>query len=157
MMDIKRTKKHGDKERWICIYPAYLNSKKTRGEGRRIPAANAVENPNYQEIRDVIAAAGFVVGVENKKYCREVSNEPTARGRIRVHFRNDDGSLINPQYPTRDALLIHCGEMIPKLKSRTDKSSKSQQEAPAGAAAGGGGGGGGQGGGGGAKKKNRKK
>jgi len=151
-MDWKMTKKHGDKERWICIYPAYLNSKKTRGEGRRIPSANAVDNPNYQEIRDVLAAAGFVVGVENKKYCREVSNEPTARGRIRVHFRNDDGSLINPQYPTRDALLIHCGEMIPKLKSRTDKSSKGQEQ-PAGAAGGGGQGGGGGGG----KKKNRKK
>lgn len=61
----------------------------------------AVENPNYSEIRDVIAAAGFVVGVENKKYCRERSNEPTVRGRIRVHFRNDDGSVINPKFPSR--------------------------------------------------------
>ncbi|OXA55894.1 signal recognition particle 19 kDa protein [Folsomia candida] len=142
-MDVKATKKHTDKERWICIYPAYLNSKKTRAEGRRIPVAKAVENPNYSEIRDVIAAAGFVVGVENKKYCRERSNEPTVRGRIRVHFRNDDGSVINPKFPSRDSILLHCGEMIPKLKSRTDKSTKSQEH------------GAGQAGGG--KKKNKKK
>jgi signal recognition particle subunit SRP19 len=64
----------------------------------------AVENPNYQEIRDVIASAGFVVGVENKKYCRERSNEPMVRGRIRVHFKNDDGSLINPKFPSRKLL-----------------------------------------------------
>jgi signal recognition particle subunit SRP19 len=60
-----------------------------------------VENPNYSEIRDVIAAAGFVVGVENKKYCREKSNELQFMGRIRVHFRNEDGSLINSKFPSR--------------------------------------------------------
>ena len=26
-------KRHSEIERWICIYPAYLNSKKTRQEG----------------------------------------------------------------------------------------------------------------------------
>jgi len=145
-MDWKANKKHGDKERWICIYPAYLNSKKSRAEGRRIPIDKAIENPNYSEIRDVIAAAGFVVGVENKKYCRERSNEPTIRGRIRVHFRNDDGSLINPKFPSRDSILVHCGEMIPKLKSRTEKSSKPQDLGGAGGVAAGGG-----------KKKNKKK
>lgn len=42
-----------------------------------------------------------------------------------------------------DSILLHCGEMIPKLKSRTDKSTKSQEH------------GAGQAGGG--KKKNKKK
>lgn len=84
----------------------------------------ACEDPNYQEIRDVLIAAGFSVGVENKVYSREKSHEPTIRGRIRVHFKNDDGSPINPKYPNRDSLLLYCGEMIPKLKSRVDKANK---------------------------------
>jgi len=72
-----------------------------------------VENPNYQEIRDVLAAAGFVVGVENKKYCRERSNEPTVRGRIRVHFRNDDGSLLDPKFPSRKLFTYaSCVEIV---------------------------------------------
>jgi len=140
-MDIKN-KPHSEKERWVCIYPAYINSKKTRAEGRRIPLNKAIENPNYQEIRDVLAAANFIVGVENKKYPRERSNEPQIRGRIRVQFRNDDGSPANPAFPSRESLLVHCGEMIPKLKSRTDKSSRPQEQ-PAQAGAG--------------KKKNKKK
>lgn len=59
--------------RWVCIYPAYINSKKTRAEGRRITKQKCVENPTHQEIRDVLQAAGFRLGVENKLYPRERS------------------------------------------------------------------------------------
>ena len=34
-----------DQDRFICIYPAYLNNKKTIAEGQRIPISKAVENP----------------------------------------------------------------------------------------------------------------
>ncbi len=60
-----------------------------------------MDDPNFAEIRDVLAATGFTVGVENKAYSREKSNELTVRGRIRVHFRNEDGSPINEKFPNR--------------------------------------------------------
>jgi len=145
-MDIKKNKQHSDKERWICVYPAYINNKKTLAEGRKIPKAKGCEDPNYQEIRDVIAAAGFTVGVENKVYSREKSHEPTIRGRIRVQFKNDDGTPLNPNFPNRESLLLYCGEMIPKLKARVEKANK---PSGSGAATAGGGGGG--------KKKGRRK
>lgn len=47
--------------RWVCIYPAYINSKKTLAEGRRISKGKCVENPTFQEIRDVLDAAGLNV------------------------------------------------------------------------------------------------
>jgi len=65
------------------------------------PDDKGVENPSYQEIRDVLAAAGLSVGVENKVYSRERSNEPALRGRIRVHLKNDDGTPINPKFTSR--------------------------------------------------------
>jgi len=40
--------------RWICIYPAYLNSNKTKAEGRLVPKAKGVPNPSFMEIRDVL-------------------------------------------------------------------------------------------------------
>lgn len=86
--------------RWICIYPAYINSKKTIAEGRRIPKDKAVENPTHQEIRDILVAAGMKIGVENKLYSRERSKELLYRGRIRVQLKNDDGSPFNPDFPT---------------------------------------------------------
>lgn len=59
--------------RWICVYPAYINSKKTRQEGRKVRKDLCVENPTYQEIKDVLAASNLRIGVENKMYPREKS------------------------------------------------------------------------------------
>ncbi|XP_023713995.1 signal recognition particle 19 kDa protein isoform X2 [Cryptotermes secundus] len=111
--------------RWICIYPAYINSKKTLAEGRRIPKDKAVENPTHQEIRDVLSAAGMKVGVENKLYSRERSKELLYRGRIRIQLKSDDGTPLNPAFPSRDSVMLHLGQMIPQLKSRLGKQGSS--------------------------------
>ena len=68
-------KSHSEPERWMCIYPAYLNSLKTRREGRIIPKVKAVENPRWNEICDVLKAAGYEPVAENKQYSRERSKE----------------------------------------------------------------------------------
>lgn len=127
MASAVKNKPHSDRDRWICIYPAYINSKKTLAQGRKIAKEKAVENPTHQEIRDVLIAAGMKVGVENKLYSREPSKELLFRGRIRVQLKNDDGTPCNPAHPTRDSLLLHLGEMIPKLKARVNKPSGSEQ------------------------------
>ena len=36
-------KSHEDIERWVCIYPAYINSKKTLSEGRIIAKVRFLE------------------------------------------------------------------------------------------------------------------
>lgn len=113
-----------------------------------------MENPTHQEIRDVLVAAGlkvfaivtfykcqifmdnFQVGVENKLYSREKSKELLYRGRIRVQLKNDDNSLCNPNFPTRDSLMLHLGDMIPKLKSRLNKGSGDPQPQVTGSAKG---------------------
>lgn len=114
--------------RWICIYPAYINSKKTLAQGRKIAKEKCVENPTHQEIRDVILAAGLKVGVENKLYSRERSKELLYRGRIRVQLRNDDGSFCNPNFTSRESIMSHVGEMIPKLKTRQTKTGGEQAQ-----------------------------
>lgn len=122
--------------RWICIYPAYINSKKTLAEGRRIPKSSCVENPTYNEIRDVCVAAGLNCVAENKLYSRERSKELLQRGRIRVQIKKDDGELFSEDFPTRESIMLHLGKMIPKLKTRQPKAD--------GHSGGGGGGGGGK-------------
>uniref|UniRef100_A0A1A9V594 Signal recognition particle 19 kDa protein n=1 Tax=Glossina austeni TaxID=7395 RepID=A0A1A9V594_GLOAU len=119
------SKKHSDVERlvlWICIYPAYINSKKSRQEGRRLAKERCVENPTCAEIRDVLSVTNLRVGVENKEYSRERSREPQYRGRIRVQMRNDDGSFCNPEFGSREAVLLYVSKKIPQLKSRQVKS-----------------------------------
>ncbi|EZA48091.1 hypothetical protein DMN91_005924 [Ooceraea biroi] len=120
-------KKHSERERWICIYPIYINSKRSLAGGRKLSKEKCVENPTHQEIRDVLVAAGFNVGVENKLHPKERSKEPVYRGRIRVQLRNDDGTPVRAEFPTRDSVLEYIGTTIPKLKTRQGKQSSSEQ------------------------------
>lgn len=73
-------------------------------------------------------AAGLKVGVENKLYSRERSKELLYRGRIRVQIKNDDGSLCNSLFATRESIMYHLGDMIPKLKSRQSKGPAEQTQ-----------------------------
>ncbi|CAF0760521.1 unnamed protein product [Didymodactylos carnosus] len=120
------TATHADPARFICIYPAYINAKKTRVQGRRISKSKAVDNPTLNEIRDILENVGMKVFVEaNRLYPREENREPQSRGRIRVQLKNIEGEILKPQFKTRDDVLYYVAEMIPKLKTRTSQSSAS--------------------------------
>jgi len=107
---------------WVSIYPAYINSKKTVKEGRRIPKSKAVETPTSQEICDVLKAAGLNIKLQRTKmYPRDQNRDYTFQGRIRVELKNGDGKILNENFPTRDSLMLYAVEMIPKLKSRLQK------------------------------------
>ncbi|MEE6508104.1 hypothetical protein FKM82_018905 [Ascaphus truei] len=114
-------KSHADKDRFICIYPAYINNKKTIAEGRRIPLEKAVQNPTCAEIQDVCEVSGLTVLVENKMYTREWNRDVQYRGRVRVQLKQEDGTLCLAQFPSRKAVMLYAAEMIPKLKTRTQK------------------------------------
>ena len=88
-----------DQDRFICIYPAYLNNKKTTAKGKRIPINKAVENPTPTEIQDVCLAVGLNAFLEkNKMYSREWNRDVQYRGRVRVQLKQDDGSLCLVQF-----------------------------------------------------------
>lgn len=115
-------------DKYICVYPAYINSKKTIVEGRRIAKDKCVENPTVNEIRDVVQASGLKVLVENKLYCRELyQGDVLVRGRVKVQLYDDNHTPINEKIEDRKALLLHLASMIPKLKSRIQKTGSQEQ------------------------------
>ncbi|XP_051019813.1 signal recognition particle 19 kDa protein isoform X1 [Acomys russatus] len=75
-----------EQDRFICIYPAYLNNKKTIAEGRRIP-----------------------INKKNKMYSREWNRDVQYRGRVRVQLKQEDGSLCLVQFPSRKPLRMRAG------------------------------------------------
>lgn len=118
---------HSDRERWICVYPAYINSKKTIKEGRRIAKDKAVDNPTYSEIRDVCLSAGMTLFVENKVYPRELDHRDNkAMGRIRIQLKNNDGTPFIEEFKSRDDVYLFIARTIPKLKTRQQSQSGSQ-------------------------------
>lgn len=78
---------------WTTIYPAYLNSKLKKSEGRKIHKSTAVENPTLQEISEVLSFLRLLHCVENKAYPRDILQ----RGRIKVRLFDDSKALMNPE------------------------------------------------------------
>ena len=80
--------------RFVCVYPAYLNARKTIVGGRRIPKSKAVDNPTCMEIRDVCVSQGLNCAVEHKHYPREQIKDQLHSGRVRVQLRMADGNPV---------------------------------------------------------------
>jgi len=120
---------HADPCRFVCIYPAYINAKKTRAQGRRVGKTKAIDNPTVNEMHDILKNVGLKTVIEtNRLYCREESREPQQRGRVRVQLKNEDGSLIKDQFKNKDDLLFYLIDMIPKLKTRSGNQQQQQQQ-----------------------------
>ncbi|VUZ40139.1 unnamed protein product [Hymenolepis diminuta] len=110
---------HSEKERWICIYPVYINSRVTRAKGRKVSVEQGVDNPKHTEICMILQNLGLNHIAENKVYSRERDPAETQnRWRVKVQLKNDDGTPCLPEYPTRMSLLLHLGKTIPLLKTR---------------------------------------
>jgi signal recognition particle subunit SRP19 len=69
------------------IYPRYIDAAVSRGGGRRVPRADAVEDPTVEEIAAAVRQIGYTATVEPEVcHPREVS----ARGRVRVQAEPDE-------------------------------------------------------------------
>ena len=111
-----KSRNHSEIARWVCIYPCYLNSKKSLAEGRKVPMSIAVENPTVAEIKDILINAGFKMAIENKVHPRELYKfEMPYRGRVRIQLKNDDGTPYLKDFPTSNS--IHFFKRDFKIKS----------------------------------------
>lgn len=43
------------------------------------------------------------------------------RGRIRIQIKNDDGTPVKSEFPSRESVMKYIGESIPKLKTRQNR------------------------------------
>jgi signal recognition particle subunit SRP19 len=78
----------------------------------------AIENPSFQEIKDVLSVTNLNLFIENKIYPRERSKELINRGRIRMQIKHEDGTAINPDLANRRQILKYVASTIPQLKTR---------------------------------------
>ncbi|MBA2847002.1 signal recognition particle subunit SRP19 [Methanococcus maripaludis] len=51
----------------IILWPAYIDLKRTKNEGRKVPKEIAVQNPKLKDIASKIKKMGLEYSVENKK------------------------------------------------------------------------------------------
>ncbi|KAI8463877.1 MAG: signal recognition particle, SRP19 subunit [Monoraphidium minutum] len=127
----------GQQDKRVILYPAYINSKRTVAQGRRIPADKACEDPNVVEIFDALKYLKLPADIEDKQYPRDWW---LSRGRLRVALFNADGTPTNPEVPTRREMLLRIAELVPKHPGRHRKpgAAAGASGSSGGAAAGGG-------------------
>ena len=104
-----------DPKRWKVVYPAYLNSKRTVADGRRVPQRLAVERPSVLDIAEACQLLSLPCLIEDKSYCRDAF---TSRGRVRVQLYRDDRSPLRPDAINRQRLLLLIAAQMPNLKNR---------------------------------------
>ncbi|XP_003742609.1 signal recognition particle 19 kDa protein [Galendromus occidentalis] len=123
-------RKHSEHERWIHVFPIYLNKNKTVAEGRRVPKEVAVEDPITREIVIALQQKGFDLFVEGYKvHPREVDKENVLmRSRVRVHFRDDNGKPIHPEFPNKRKLFRMICESIGGMDYRQDPETFKQHQ-----------------------------
>ncbi|TPP65005.1 Signal recognition particle protein 19 [Fasciola gigantica] len=110
---------HSAKERWVCIYPCYINSRKTRERGRKIATEKCVENPKHPEVTFALGRLPLEYLLETKVHPRELdTTEPSIRWRIRVHLKNDEGHPINDQVRNRKALFEYVASVISMMRTK---------------------------------------
>ncbi|OAF68356.1 hypothetical protein A3Q56_03876, partial [Intoshia linei] len=109
--------KYSEKERWITIYPAYINKDRTIPEGRRLNKSQCISEPLITEMLEAVKEMNAII--EDKVYCRERDVfDSKCRGRIRIQFKNDEGSYVNDVITSKKELMKHMTTFILKLKSR---------------------------------------
>lgn len=85
-----------EKERsknWVCLYPIYFDSSRTRTEGRRVGAEDAVPNPLAREIVDAVQSIGVglnIVFEPGKMHPKDWANP----GRVRVDLKGKGGGKV---------------------------------------------------------------
>lgn len=117
-----------DFKRFVCVWPAFINSDLTIPKGRRIAKEKACPDPLVQEMSEVCQHYRLPHAIEPYK---AYGRQPGYPGRIRVRLRNDAGELIDEEIATRRDLMVKMGELIPKLKSRQVRLSRAAQQAQA--------------------------
>eukprot|EP01084_Bolivina_argentea_P201048 343711_1 len=110
--------KQEDYSRYHTLYPSFINSHKTKAQGRRIPREAACNDPIFQEMSVVCQMLKLWHVIEPH---RCYSREPYVRGRIRVRIFLPDGSLANPAIETKIKLLMTMGKLIPTLPCRRER------------------------------------
>jgi len=91
---------------WQYIYPAYLDSSRSRSTGRRVPRSLAVEKPRLEEIVEAARKLGLEVKAkENAKYPR-------------AWWSGEGCALVKKRWP-KEELLRKIAYKIREERSKT--------------------------------------
>jgi signal recognition particle subunit SRP19 len=72
---------------FLIVWPAHLDSSKTRGQGRRLPVSRAVKSPSAKEIWQAAMTLGYSPEITEKAALPHSSGEKTGSVTVRKTAR----------------------------------------------------------------------
>ncbi len=94
---------------FIIIWPAHLDSTKTRGEGRRLPVSRAVKQPSTKEVWQAAMTLGYSPETTEKAALSKSSWEKTGyvtikkTGQRAVILKNIAGEIVKNRQKEAEA------------------------------------------------------
>ena len=112
------TRVEPDISKWMTLWPNYINSAKSKKEGRRVTEEQGCPDPIANDISEVCRHLRLDNVIEAyAQYPRDWICYPP--GRVRVKMKDDEtGAPMNPDVPNKKALMLKLAELIPSLASR---------------------------------------
>ncbi|KAJ5073085.1 signal recognition particle 19 kda protein [Anaeramoeba ignava] len=120
-----------NKEKFIIIYPSYIDSKISYKFGRRFSKTKCIESPTIIEIAKACSHLGFKFLIEaDKGYPRELFK----KGRVKVFFSAENQKEKNEEIKTKTQLILALPPLIAQIrlqapKQKTQSSSPTNQKA----------------------------
>ncbi|ORX83790.1 signal recognition particle, SRP19 subunit [Anaeromyces robustus] len=105
---------------WMCIYPVYIDSKKTKDQGRKIGKEFCCESPQalamFEALKKISATGIGINGavLEDKKHPKD----QLRIGRIKVNYTGN-----------KKELLKKVSELVPECQKELDEKRKTQEAA----------------------------
>ncbi|OUM64262.1 hypothetical protein PIROE2DRAFT_28723, partial [Piromyces sp. E2] len=74
----------------MCIYPVYIDSKKTKAQGRKLGINDCCESPQILAMLEAMGKLRISTVAEDKKHPRD----QLRAGRLRVEYRGNKKELL---------------------------------------------------------------
>eukprot|EP01138_Halocafeteria_seosinensis_P016448 gb/GECG01016779.1/.p1 GENE.gb/GECG01016779.1/~~gb/GECG01016779.1/.p1 ORF type:complete len:182 (+),score=29.64 gb/GECG01016779.1/:1-546(+) len=112
---------------WIMVYPCYLDGSKTVKQGRKVPKeiCGDCHGPTVMDIRECCIKWGLRHAPEIK---HRHPRDWRSYGRVRVELKDEQGNVVNEQFPTRRKLFEELARTIPTLESRKKRLEQMKQQ-----------------------------
>ena len=102
---------------WMCIYPVYIDSKKTKAEGRKLGKEYCVESPTIYAMLEAMEKLQISTVAEDKKHPRDQLRS----GRLKVNYLGN-----------KKELLKRIAKLVPECQKAIDEREKAEEAAKAG-------------------------
>ncbi|ORX42115.1 hypothetical protein BCR36DRAFT_587412 [Piromyces finnis] len=101
---------------WMCIYPVYIDSKKTKDQGRKLGKKDCCESPQPLAMLEAMGKLKISTVLEDKKHPRD----QLRAGRLRVDYTGN-----------KKELLKKIAKLVPECQKELDEQRKAEEASKA--------------------------